>query len=93
MFGGIMAHAEGKPFASLSDAGLALKLSGVDRAAMLALKGAAPLRYEPDAPASKNYVLLPSTMLLDEDALRAWIARSAASLPAAKPRRRTANQT
>ena len=40
MFGGIMAYAEGKPFASLSDVGLALKLSGTDHADMLALDGA-----------------------------------------------------
>jgi hypothetical protein len=47
MFGGVMGYAEGKPFASLSDVGLALKASGADHAALLALPGAAPLRYAP----------------------------------------------
>ena len=90
MFGGIMAYADGKPFASLSNAGLALKLSGAARAEMLEVPGAAPLRYEPDAPASKTYVLVPAAMLADQDQLRAWIARGAASLPSAMPRRRGA---
>jgi TfoX/Sxy family transcriptional regulator of competence genes len=80
MFGGIMAYAEGKPFASLSNVGMALKAKGPLFAELLATPGAAPLRYEPNAPPSKSYVTVPEDMLDDRDALRDWIARAAASL-------------
>ncbi len=84
MFGGIMGYAHGKPFASLSDVGLALKVAGLDRDALLAVEGSAPLRYAPDQPPSKSYVVVPQVMLEDNDALRPWIVRSAATL-VAKP--------
>ncbi len=87
MFGGIMAYAEGRPFASLSDVGLALKLAGADREALLATPGAQPLRYAADQPPSKSYVVAPEAMLSDLDGLRGWIARSVAGL-ASKPARR-----
>lgn len=90
MFGGIMGYAEGKPFASLSDVGLALKLSGEAHDALLMLPGAAPLRYAPDQPASKSYVLVPEGMLADREALRAWISRSVGGLQAKPARRRPA---
>ena len=80
MFGGIMGYAGGRVFASLSDVGLALKLSGAERDAFLALPGAKPLQYEPGAPVSKSYVVAPAALLADPDALRPWIARSAAAL-------------
>ncbi len=91
MFGGIMGYAEGKPFASLSNIGLALKLSGADHAELLGHQGAAALRYQPDKPASKSYVVVPATMLSDPDALRSWIARSAAGLAPKASARRTAS--
>ncbi len=80
MFGGIMAYAEGKPFASLSDMGLALKAKGPLMAELLAEEGARPLRYRPEDPPSKSYVLVPDSMLDDRDALHDWIARAAAAL-------------
>jgi TfoX/Sxy family transcriptional regulator of competence genes len=76
MFGGIMAYAEGKVFASLSDVGLAFKLSGADREDLLAIPGSKPLRYEPDQPPSKSYVVVPDDMLSDLASLRVWISRS-----------------
>ena len=88
MFGGIMAYAGGKPLASLSDVGLALKFAGADHAAFAALPGVVALRYEPGAPASKSYLVVPEAMLDDATELRPWIARSAAGLPAARPKRR-----
>ncbi|MEG3089705.1 TfoX/Sxy family protein [Sphingomonas sp. PB4P5] len=72
MFGGVFAYADGKPFASLSDVGLALKLVGRERDAMLTLPGAVPLRYDPDDPPSKSYVVIPEYMLSEPDELRSW---------------------
>jgi len=80
MFGGIMAYAEGKAFASLSNVGMAIKAKGPLFAEFLAVEGAAPLRYEPNAPPSKSYVTVPETMLADRATLRDWIARAAAAL-------------
>ena len=80
MFGGIMAYAEGKAFASLSDMGLALKAKGPLMGEFLAEEGAQPLRYRPDDPPSKSYVLVPDTILDDRDALQNWIARAATAL-------------
>lgn len=80
MFGGIFGYAAGKAFASLSNVGLALKMTGVDHAALSEVPGVAPLRYEPNDPPSKSYLLLPDRMLSDPDGLGYWIARSAAGL-------------
>ena len=80
MFGGIMGYAAGQVFASLSNVGLALKMTGADHAALRALPGVTPLRYEPGDPPSKTYLLLPPAMLADPDSLRSWLARSAADL-------------
>lgn len=88
MFGGLFAYADGKPFASLSDVGLALKFTCSERDAILALPGAAPLRYEPDQPASKSYVVIPEPMLSEPDHLRSWVIRSVANLPAKRVRKR-----
>ena len=87
MFGGLFAYADGKPFASLSDVGLALKFAGSERDAILALPGAAPLRYEPDQPASKSYVLVPEAMLSEPAELRSWVVRSVSGLPAKRVRK------
>ena len=87
MCGGITGYAAGKPCASLSDVGLALKFPGAERDALLALEGAAPLRYEPGQPASKSYVVVPTAMLEDKDVLRPWIVRSASGVAASPPRK------
>ncbi len=87
MFGGIMAYAAEKPFASLSDVGLALKLeTSTDREALLAVAGAKPLQYAPSQPVSKTYVVVPQSMLTDKAELRAWIVRTVAGLKAKKPK-------
>jgi TfoX/Sxy family transcriptional regulator of competence genes len=83
MFGGILAYAYGKPLASLSDVGLAVKAAGALNAVFLSVPGAVPLRYEPSAPPSKTYVVAPEAVLKDREALRGWIARAAADLAAA----------
>ncbi len=82
MFGGIMGYAAGRPFASLSNVGLALKFTSAERDKALALPGAKPLRYEPDAPVSKTYVVLPPEVVDDGAALHDWIVASANLLTA-----------
>ncbi len=81
MFGGIMGYAAEVPFASLSDVGLALKFTvTAERDKALALPGAKPLQYEPDAPVSKTYVVLPPEVVADGAALHDWIVASANNL-------------
>jgi len=87
MFGGIMAYADTKPFASLFDIGLALKFAGADHAAFAAL-GAVPLRYEPYAAPSKSYGVVRAAILADDAALAHWVGRSAAAVKPAVVRRK-----
>ena len=90
MFGGIFGYAAGQAFASLSNVGLALKMTGPDHVALSEVPGVKPLRYEPDDPPSKSYLLLPDAILSDPDSLRSWMVRSAAGLKPAtrKPRKK-----
>src|SRR5262245_33989910 len=89
MFGGACAYVRDRVFASLSNIGLALKLAPADQDEMLKEKGAERLRYEPDAPASKQYIVVPPRLRKDAAALTEWVKRSVdhvMSLPAPKPR-------
>ncbi len=91
MFGGIGVYANDRMCVSLSDVGLAVKLAGAEREALLRLEGAQPLRYEPSTPPSKTYVVVPDAMLKDRKMLGHWLAVSAAqaaAAPAKTPRRR-----
>ena len=88
MFGGILAYFEGKPLASLSDVGLALKLHAKDHKDLMATEGAKALRYDESQPVSKTYVVVPDAWLDDKDALRPWIERAAAGLKAAPAKTR-----
>lgn len=90
MFGGVFGYAAGQAFASLSNVGLALKMTGANHAAFSEVPDVKPLRYEPDDPPSKSYLLVPEAMLQDPDSLRLWIARSAAGLKQTtkKPRKK-----
>jgi TfoX/Sxy family transcriptional regulator of competence genes len=86
MFGGVMIYSSGKPFASLSEPGLAVKLNESDRKALLQEPGAEPLRHDGEAP-SKQYVVVPAHILEDSEQLGVWLERSAvfvASLPSKK---------
>ena len=76
MFGGAGAYAHDVMFASLSDVGLALKFSPADQQELLAMPGVERLRYAPDAPPSKQYLLVPEDVLNDDQALGAWLSRS-----------------
>ena len=89
MFGGVCAYTGGRVFASLSDIGLALKLPPDAQAEMLTHPGAKRLQYEPDAPPSKQYIVVPPPMQTDTDALAVWLVRSAdyvLAQPAPKPK-------
>ena len=77
MFGGIGASAHDRMCVSLSDVGLAVKLEGDAHAALLKLKGARALQYEPSMPPSKTYVVVPAAMLKDRGALGQWLRISA----------------
>ena len=89
MFGGIMGYTAGRPFASLSDVGLAFKLGGTDHAALLAMPGARVLRYQPDSPPSRSYVVVPREVLDDPAQLADWADRSACHV-ATQPAKRSA---
>jgi TfoX/Sxy family transcriptional regulator of competence genes len=91
MFGGYGVYVDGRIFATLSNVGLALKLPPDAQAELLALPGAARLRYEPDAPESKQYVVVPETLRADPEALQPWAERSithARTQPPPRPRKR-----
>jgi len=92
MFGGVMSYTYGRPFASLSNAGIALKLNkdGIDD---LIKAGGYPLRYKPSDPPSKSYTIIPKplTMAGGSD-LEFWLLKSmdhAKTLPLPKKRKPT----
>ncbi len=77
MFGGIMGYVGGRPFASISNRGLALKLDARGQTELLAHEGARRLQYDPTDAPSKTYVLVPDRMLSSPDMLRPWLEQSA----------------
>ncbi len=85
-FGGAAAYAEGRICITLTPAGLALKLPEDGRARLLG-EGGGPLRYFPNAPLKKQYVVAPDGLRDDGDRLRFWARQSidyAMTLPAPK---------
>ena len=74
-FSGTAAYSDAHIFMTLTPAGLALKLSEHDRAQLAAL-GAMPLRYFPNAPIKKDYVVLPDSVVGDDAALARWARAS-----------------
>ena len=92
MFGGGGAYARGRMFASLSNAGLALKLSPEDRTRLLERnRDAQMLQYEEGGPASKTSVVVPSEIMTEPSLLAPWVIKSveyAASLPPPKKKRK-----
>jgi TfoX/Sxy family transcriptional regulator of competence genes len=93
MFGGITGYYQGRNFASLSNIGLALKLPTDAQDELLQIEGAKRLQYEPDAPVSKQSVVVPEEMLSESTKLAAWVKRSTdhvLTLPAPKPKTKKA---
>ncbi len=76
-FSGAAAYANGRIFMTLTPAGLALKLPERSRARLLA-SGGAQLRYFPDGPIKKDYVVVPEPLAKDASALTPWIEESIA---------------
>lgn len=91
MFGGVCAYIQSRVFASLSNVGLALKLSPADQTELLKTEGAKRLQYEPDAPESKQYIVVPASIRTQNEEFAPWVKRSAdfvLAQPAPKPRKR-----
>ena len=85
MFGGVAAKVNGHLFAGLFGRSTMLWLPEPDRAAALALEGAAMFDPMGDGRARSDKVMLPESMMEDPPELRRWIARAfkgAAALPA-----------
>ncbi len=88
MFGGIGVYANDRMCVSLSDIGLAVKLGAAEQEALLKLKGAKRLQYEPSMPPSKTYIVVPDAMLSDRKALGHWLAVGAARAAATPVKKR-----
>ena len=78
-FSGAAAYCNGVMFMSQSPAGLALKLPERERTALLA-EGGKPLRYFPNAPVKRDYVVLPAAVSDDVGKLRAYMQKSLSGL-------------
>jgi TfoX/Sxy family transcriptional regulator of competence genes len=89
LFGGVAAKVNGNMFAGLFGRSTIVLLSETDRAAALALEGAAPFDPMGNGRVQSDKVMLPESMMADEEELRSWIARAfetAAALPAKLPK-------
>jgi TfoX/Sxy family transcriptional regulator of competence genes len=87
-FSGAAAYANGRICITLTTVGLALKLPEAARA-KLKKAGARSLRYFPDGPIKKDYVVVPRSYREDRRKLATWARKSidhALTLP--KPKRR-----
>ena len=83
-FSGAALYANGKICMSLTPVGFAIKLPEESRNSLLKQKGTKPLRYFPEGPIKKDYVVLPKSILNDVKVLRHWVKRCiehVASLP------------
>ena len=76
MFGGFGVYVEDRIFISLSNVGVAFKLSASDHAALLA-EGGEGLSYEPSTPPSKSYAVVPSEWHDKPAKLSEWATLSA----------------
>ena len=84
MFGGVAAKVNGHIFAGLFGRSTMVWLPDADRAAALALDGAAPFDPMGDGRARSDKVMLPESMMEEPPELRRWVARAfkaAAALP------------
>ncbi|HEY2900019.1 MAG TPA: TfoX/Sxy family protein [Polyangia bacterium] len=85
MFGGVAAKVNGHIFAGLFGRSTMVWLPEADRAAALALDGAAPFDPMGDGRARSDKIMLPERFMQDPPELRRWLAQAftaAAALPA-----------
>jgi TfoX/Sxy family transcriptional regulator of competence genes len=85
MFGGVAARVDGHVFAGLFGRSTMVLLPEPDRAAALALEGAALFDPMGNGRARSDKVMLPESVMAKPTELRRWVARafkSAAALPA-----------
>ena len=75
-FSGAAVYANGRICMSLTPVGFAVKLPEESRNVLLKQKGATPLRYFPEGPIKKDYVVLPKSMTKDTRTLRYWVKAS-----------------
>ncbi len=84
MFGGVAAKVNGHIFAGLFGRSTMIWLPEGERAAALALEGAAPFDPMGDGRARSDKIMLPERLMANPAELRRWIARAfkgAAALP------------
>lgn len=74
-FSGAAAYINGKICMSLTPVGLAMKLPEGDRNRLLG-EGGKPLRYFPNGPVKKDYLVLPKAFLDDKRKCRRWARKS-----------------
>ena len=72
-FSGAALYANGRICISLTPVGFAIKLPEKSRNALLKQKDTKPLRYFPEGPIKKDYVVLPEAILNDAKVLRHWV--------------------
>jgi hypothetical protein len=76
MFGGVAAKVNGHFFAGLFGRSAIVQLPEPDRAEALALEGAGPFDPMGDGRMRSDKVMLPESMMADEEELRAWLSRA-----------------
>ena len=72
-FSGAAVYANGRICITLTPVGFAVKLPEESRNALMRDNGTKHLRYFPEGPIKKNYVVLPEAMLKDIRTLRHWV--------------------
>lgn len=91
MFGGMGVYAFSRIFATLSDSGIALKLTEGDRETLLLEPGACLWHPDPAMPPMKEYVVVPEKIATNPEELAHWMERSigyARTLPPPKKRKK-----
>ncbi|MBS1715675.1 MAG: TfoX/Sxy family protein [Armatimonadetes bacterium] len=78
MFNGMAIYSGEKMFAYLVDEDIGLKLSPEDYEEALQIKGAEPLRADPQSEPMREYVRMPKAVLDDYDGFCDWVQKSAA---------------
>ncbi len=76
MFGGIAVKVNGHLFAGLFGRSTIVELPEPDRAEALALEGAGPFDPMGNGRVMSKKVMLPESIMADEEELRAWISRA-----------------